>query len=206
MFDRPALFPSFQRVLTVAAVALALQGWGLLGPVAPAQHPATIPSIANSASDTTLEVYHNGSLLAPGTYAPSSPADSIPAEDAGTRLMGCPAKAAFRAGNLTGSEWDAVIADAYSAPFAKDTKADGPQSTAMAARTTANRSAASTFGPFATASGHFTTSVGADPEANTKHSLSTGLRGKPNLHGGFLHRLWQQSSNSDRMSMGLALC
>ena len=43
---------------------------GLFGAAraAHAQHPTAVTSIVNSAQDTTLEVSHNGSLLAPGNF------------------------------------------------------------------------------------------------------------------------------------------
>lgn len=114
-----------------AALFLALPG------LAAAQHPTAVTSIVNSDADTTMEVNYNGSLLMPGTYNPTAPNDSIPAEGAGNRLMWYPAKAAFRAGQVGSTQWDASNIGLHSVAFGVDTRAIGDNATAIGRKTTA---------------------------------------------------------------------
>ena len=116
-----------------------------LSPAAHAQHPTAMTSIVNSDADTTMEVNYNGSLLMPGTFDFATP-DSIPAEGAGTRLMWYPAEAAFRAGNVSGTQWDAGNIGLYSVAFGRDTEASGSAAMAMGGNTTASAANATAMG------------------------------------------------------------
>lgn len=118
---------------TVLFTALLLSVPGL----ATAQHPTAVTSIVNSDADTTMEVNYNGSLLMSGTYNPTAPNDSIPAEGAGNRLMWYPAKAAFRAGQVGGTQWDAANVGLHSVAFGVDTRAIGDNATAIGKKTSA---------------------------------------------------------------------
>src|SRR6056297_788060 len=87
------------------------------------QTPTT--TIQNGGADTRLQLNYDGGLLVPGTFGPTTPADSIPAAGAGTRLMWYPAKAAFRAGRVglfkDGTQWNATKVGDYSVAFGVDT-------------------------------------------------------------------------------------
>lgn len=62
--------------------------------------------IGTAAPRVTLEI--NGDLLSGGTYSfPSNPV-AAPVTGAGARMMWIPSAAAFRAGYVTGTEWDSV--------------------------------------------------------------------------------------------------
>ncbi|PQJ26875.1 hypothetical protein BSZ35_18265 [Salinibacter sp. 10B] len=140
-------------------------------------------SIVNSSADTTLEVNYNGSLLAPGSYGPTSPNDSIPATGGGTRMMWYPAKAAFRAGQvevgLPNSEaWDASNVGDLSVAFGKNTEASGARSTAMGYITTASGTGATALGTETVASGLFSTALGAATVADGISSLTAGENAK----------------------------
>jgi len=145
-----------------------------------AQHPTAVSSILNGEStpDTTLEVNHNGSLLAPGTYNPIAANDSVPAEGAGTRMMWYPAKAAFRAGrvgkNKDGTQWDADSTGNYSAAFGLDTKAGAENSVAMGWKTTANGYGALAMGLSTLASGTAALAMGDTPEATASAAVAMG--------------------------------
>src|SRR6056297_4170621 len=112
--------PSLTRLFLLLGSVLLI---GLLPMSASAQTPTT--TIQNGNGDTRLELNYDGGLLVPGTFGPTTPADSIPAEGAGTRLMWYPAKAAFRAGrvgrNKDGTQWNASKVGDYSVAFGVDT-------------------------------------------------------------------------------------
>lgn len=177
MFCRP-----FIDRLTVCLFVLL--GLGLLaGPGAQAQTPTSVTSIVNSAQDTTLEVNHNGSLLAPGELVTDGTEnDSIPATGAGTRMMWYPEKAAFRAGEvgaiLDGTQWDASKIGEHSVAFGEDTEASGSNATAMGVQTTASNSYATAMGAGAEASGFSALATGESTIASGHRSTAMGLETK----------------------------
>ena len=136
-------------------------------PPAPA---STIPSLFSLRTD--------GGLLANGAFG----FGSIPAAGAGTRMMWFPAKAAFRAGTVVGSQWnDADIGDqsvafnlntravgSYSAAFGEGTNALGRSSVAVGFATTAN-------GLYSLASGHLTQAIGNESAAFNKATVAYGV-------------------------------
>ncbi|PQJ26874.1 hypothetical protein BSZ35_18260 [Salinibacter sp. 10B] len=147
----------------------------LLASPVQAQHPTAVTSIVNSSADTTLEVNHNGSLLMPGTFVTDGTEnDSIPATGAGTRLMWYPAKAAFRAGQVDGTEWDASNVGDGSVAFGEGTKASNAQATAMGFNTAASGQQATAMGLGTTASGGSATAMGTGTTANAADATAVG--------------------------------
>lgn len=141
-----------------------------------AQHPTAVTSILNGESppDTTLEVNYNGSLLAPGTFDPMAPNDSIPAIGGGSRLMWYPAKSAFRAGEISGSQWDASNIGEHSVALGHDTKASAIYSTAMGDATTASGPDATAMGEETIAEARQSAAMGLATTAGATNSLSVG--------------------------------
>jgi len=68
---------------------------------------------------------------------------AIPAKGAGTRMMWYPTKGAFRAGQVSIAQWDAVNIGDFSTAMGRDTTASGAQATAMGNTTTASGSSTS---------------------------------------------------------------
>ena len=168
-------FSRFSLAALSGLVGLLLVAWG--GPRgASAQTPTT--TIQNGNADTRLELNYDGGLLVPGSFGPTTPADSIPATGAGTRLMWYPAKAAFRAGRVgqfkDGTQWDASKVGDYSVAFGVDTKASGPAATAMGLRTTASGSDATAMGFETTASGTDATAMGEGTTASGSDATAMG--------------------------------
>lgn len=144
---------------------------GLL-PIAAWAQPTPVTSILNGSSDTALEVNHNGSLLAPGTFInDGTENDSIPAEGAGTRMMWYPEKAAFRAGQVgvfrDGTQWNAGKVGNYSVAMGLDTKANGSSATAMGLATIASGASATAMGEGTAAATTASLSIGQFNSANT---------------------------------------
>lgn len=110
-----------------------------------------------------LQVESTHGLLATGVVG----SGVIPATGPGTRMMWYPRKAAFRAGNVDGSQWDAAKVGDFSTALGRNTTASGNFSTALGGGTTAN--------------GNFSTSLGL----NTKvQSFAGAAFGRNNVGGG----------------------
>jgi hypothetical protein len=108
----------------------------------------------------------NGDFLVSGAYTgtAAAPLSGTPA----TQLFFDPASSAFRAGTVTGTDWDSGNVGSYSTAFGLDTTASGGNSTA--------------FGKSAAASGNYSTALGSYvmagngvPGANGNNSLALGL-------------------------------
>jgi len=144
--------------------------------VATAQTPTT--TIQNGNNDTRLQLNYDGGLLIPGTFGPTTPADSIPATGAGTRLMWYPAKAALRAGRVgaskDGTQWDATKVGRYSAALGVDTKASGNAATAMGSGTTASGNGATAMGSQTTATDDRATAMGFQTTASGDDATAMG--------------------------------
>jgi Chaperone of endosialidase/Head domain of trimeric autotransporter adhesin len=99
---------------------------------------------------------------------------TIPAAGAGLRMMWHPAKAAFRAGNVTTTQWDEANVGSESAAFNKNTTASGVFSFAVNDSTTANGQASFATGFFSTASGNVATAMGSQTVASGPASFAAG--------------------------------
>ncbi len=97
-----------------------------------------------------------------------SGAGAIPATGAGTRLMWYPGKAAFRAGNVDGTEWDDRQIGLYSTAFGSGTTASAINTVAFGRGTTASGNVATAFGSNTIASGDNSTAMGANASTNSK--------------------------------------
>jgi hypothetical protein len=124
----------------------------------------TLPTADNTSSfnvtksDNTnmLRIFGDGGFYLGGTYG----IGSIPITGAGTRMMWYPAKAAFRVGDVTGSNWDADNVGVYSFASGIDSKAKGSFSVAMGAGTVASEISCIALGDQATASGIISRAMG----------------------------------------------
>jgi hypothetical protein len=163
---------------TAWGLVLALGGLLIAGP-AFAQSPTPATTIQNGNGDTRLQLNYDGGFYVPGTYIgpndSGAPADSIPETGAGTRLMWYPAKAAFRTGRVSGTQWDASNVGRFSAAFGSNTTAGGGSATAMGTATTASGDNATAMGAATTASGYAATALGNETAAATDNSLSIGI-------------------------------
>ncbi len=113
---------------------------------------------------TTLSVT-SGSVLYSGTNG------DIPATGAGTRMMWYPAKSAFRAGLVTGTQWDDANIGAVSVAMGIDSKASGIFSLALGAYATATGASSNAIG-LATASGDDSLGISNGPGG----VVASGLR------------------------------
>jgi len=152
--------------------------------------PVPVTDIENAAGDSVLTSFEDGGFAVFGEEGTGA----IPIEGEGTRLMWHPAKAAFRAGEVTGAQWDEANVGEHSVAFGLDTDAAGVRSTAMGLSssaegngstamgngTLASGTGAVAMGNLTRAEGDESTSMGDRTEAATGQSLSIGRNNDAN--------------------------
>jgi len=99
---------------------------------------------------------------------------TTPVSGAGTRLMWIPAKGAFRAGAITGNQWDDVNIGFYSTAVGYKTTAKGDASTAIGHLTTATGLNSIAMGFSTTASGWDATAIGNFTTASGNDAFAMG--------------------------------
>jgi hypothetical protein len=98
----------------------------------------------------------------------------IPGTGAGERLMWYAGKSAFRAGGVTGDQWDDANVGNGSTAMGVNTIASAGLSTAMGANTTASGVSSTAMGDFTTASGSVSTAIGSHTTASGGWSTAMG--------------------------------
>lgn len=92
----------------------------------------------------------------------------------GTRLLWFPGKAAFRAGQVAGNEWDYPNLGDHSVAMGLRTIASGAQSMAMGRESVASGSASTAIGSFSVASGVGSVAIGSATTASGSGSTAMG--------------------------------
>jgi len=126
-----------------------------------------------------LEVGGVDGVVFKGTYD----SGTIPATGAGTRMMWYPRKAAFRAGWVSGEEWDDANIGVSSTAMGQSTTASGSSSTAMGLGTTASGHNSTAMGYGSGASGAHSTAMGYATTASGTYSTAMGYRTTANIDG-----------------------
>ena len=121
-----------------------------------------------------LDVDHNDGILATGTLGSGNTAN-LPI-GSGTRLMWIPRKAAFRAGNVFGSQWDDDNVGVFSVAMGTRTIASGDASTAIGFATVASGITSTAMGYLTNASGDYSTALGNSTIASGASSTALGNR------------------------------
>jgi hypothetical protein len=152
----------------VLAALLALASVLPLAPAAEAQTPAA--TVKDDNGNVVLKSFVDGALLAPRT----EDGGAIPATGAGARMMWYPDEAAFRAGEVFGSQWKDSNIGTWSVAFGEDTKASGRNATAMGRRTTAGGRRATAMGENTDASGNQSTAMGLSTTASGLAATAMG--------------------------------
>ena len=98
----------------------------------------------------------------------------------GTKMFFYPQKAAFRAGHVTGTQWNNDSIGNYSTAFGYETKAIGSQSTAMGYGATARGNQSTAMGINTIASGVYAIAMGHTSIASGESSTATGYLTKAN--------------------------
>jgi hypothetical protein len=123
--------------------------------------------VAINGTDGFLNTGTFGSGLAIGGV------DGIP-EGNGTRMFFNPAKAAFRAGYVFGSQWDNVNVGNFSIGLGYNTTASGTGSTAIGLATTGSGMYSTAIGYATIASGNYSTALGHQTTGSGQYSTALG--------------------------------
>ncbi|HTY12843.1 MAG TPA: hypothetical protein VMD02_01500 [Candidatus Omnitrophota bacterium] len=118
-----------------------------------------------------LTLGSDGGILATGTLY--SGADLV-TTGSGTRLIWWPKEAAFRAGNISGSQWDSANIGTGSFAGNINTTASGTYSFAMGNSTSASATNSTAFGNHTTAGGDTSTTFGGYTRASGADSMAMG--------------------------------
>jgi hypothetical protein len=116
------------------------------------QNPEFRLSVGDGSSGST-----DGGIMAKGTYSSGS---TLTTAGAGTRMFWYPRKAAFRAGGVTGTQWDETNVGSYSFAAGLDNQAKGVSSTALGYQSLAFGLTSFAAGTQATASGNNSSAIG----------------------------------------------
>lgn len=117
-----------------------------------------------------VTIVGNDGLVSTGTIGSGASAPN----GAGTRMVWNPRKASFRAGNISGTEWDDANIGVFSVAFGQGTIASGNFSTAFGSFATASGSQSVSFGTSVVASGSLSTAFGAGTLASGSAATSFG--------------------------------
>jgi hypothetical protein len=140
------------------------------GGVASTLAGTSLVEIQNEDALVRFRLNTDGGFVLPGVLN----SGVIPATEAGTRLMWYPRKAAFRAGRVTGAQWDDASIGHYSTAMGYNTRASGIYSTAMGGGTTASGQSSTAMGVSTTASGSYSTAMGWSTTASGSYSTAMG--------------------------------
>jgi hypothetical protein len=116
---------------------------------------------------SNFRINHDGGLFSSGAFVGSS-FGRIPAEGEGTRLMWYPEKAAFRAGYVSGTQWDDGNIGNYSVAIGENVRASGINSTAFGKSNVAANNSSFAVGENNVASGSTSVALGYQADTNSK--------------------------------------
>ncbi|HEX6750744.1 MAG TPA: tail fiber domain-containing protein [Longimicrobium sp.] len=111
----------------------------------------------------SYDLTNNNGFVAVGSFG----SGNIPVDGAGTRLMWYPQKAAFRAGSISGTQWDDANIGLYSVAMGQDVRALGDYSLAGGARAVAANTGTFAFGEDVTATGANSVVLGYHASSST---------------------------------------
>jgi hypothetical protein len=139
--------------------------------------------IGTTSPVSSLHVATGGLFAVTGTYGAGA---TLPAglTGAGTRAFFYPNLGAFRAGTVSGTQWDTI--GNYSVAMGNSTTASGSQSTAFGSTTVASGSNSTAFGAGAVASNYYATAMGRLTTASGYHTTAMGYYTTAAAYGDFV--------------------
>jgi len=132
-----------------------------------AQVPDTLIAIRDASQTTRMSVHTNGGMYAGGTFN-SGATPGLVAEGAGTRMIWYPEKAAFRAGEVSFTQWDDANIGLWSLAIGQDTRASGDNSVAFGKLCVATNASSFAIGEQNTASGAASVALGYHAHTNAR--------------------------------------
>ncbi|MBL0174168.1 MAG: tail fiber domain-containing protein [Ignavibacteria bacterium] len=118
-----------------------------------------------------LTLENDGGFMARGSFNSGA---SLTTSGAGTRMFFYPRKGAFRAGNVTASEWDDANIGDFSTATGRNTTASGYASTALGYDASATGGYSLALGLHSVASGTPSVAIGAHATANSQYGIAIG--------------------------------
>jgi hypothetical protein len=152
-----------KKNLGIAAVSLLI----LSAATVSAQVPDSAFAV-NKAGQSLFRVNVDAGAKFEGVYDADISGTGIPIEGAGTRMMWYPRKAAFRAGGINGTQWDAANIGSYSVAIGENVRASGDNATAFGLRSTAAQVSSFAVGEDNTASGAASVAMGYHAHTNAR--------------------------------------
>ena len=129
---------------------------------------------------------------------------AIAPSGAGVKMFWNPRKAAFRAGVVTGTEWDSWNIGAYSTCFGFDTMANGNNSFAWGSSTIASGSRSTAFGENSIASGEESTAFGVDAIASGERSTAFGINTNARASASTAFGGWTLANGNNSTAFGFS--
>jgi hypothetical protein len=131
-----------------------------------AQRTDTLVAARDADQSTRMVVFRNGAFMLGGDYAETS--TGVPAEGAGTRVIWHPEKGAFRAGTVSGNQWDDANIGDHSVAIGNGARAAGSSATAFGLRTGAMNQSSFAVGEDSYASGAASIAMGYHAHTNAR--------------------------------------
>lgn len=153
-----------------------------------------------SADGTTgIKMYSNGTLVDTGSYGSGN---TLSVSGAGTRMFWYPRSAAFRAGKVTGTQWDISSIGSYSSAFGIDNTANATASVAFGNTDTASGQNSFVAGSGSKSSGNGSTSFGSTNQSTGVGSFAAGTNSKSTSWGSVTLGIYNTASNTASVAMG----
>lgn len=127
----------------------------------------TLAALRTQEGTTRMSLFKNGGFLLNGDLDLGY-LGAIPATGSGTRAMWYPGKAAFRAGYVSGTQWDDANIGFYSTAAGQDVRAIGDNSTAFGIGSVAAGASSFAVGESNTASGAASVAMGYHAHTNAR--------------------------------------
>lgn len=127
-------------------------------------------AMGTTAPTASVHLVGNDGFISQGTFG----SGAIQSPGAGTRMMWYPKKAAFRAGNTSGTQWDDANIGNYSYASGFSSTAKGHGAVAMGQSSTAGDSCGVAMGYLSNASGKYGVAIGNSPTASGYASVALG--------------------------------
>jgi hypothetical protein len=153
-----------KKIISSAMVTSAL----VLGASAASAQTPDSAFAVSSGGQGLFRVNVDAGALFGGTYDGDGSGTGIPAEGSGTRMMWYPRKAAFRAGGINGTQWDAANIGDYSVAIGQDVRASASNAVAFGLRSTAAQQSSFAVGEDNTASGAASVAMGYHAHTNAR--------------------------------------
>ncbi|MGX5853934.1 tail fiber domain-containing protein [Dyadobacter jiangsuensis] len=162
-FQKTSMWSHLRRPALNALICSVLAPVGVY-----AQKTDTLLVGRDASQNKNMIIFQDGAFLLGGIYNGDVSGTAIPAEGAGTRMMWYPAKGAFRAGSVTGAQWEAANIGDFSVAIGNNVRASASNATAFGFGTTAAQQSSFAVGESNVASGAASVAMGYHAHTNAR--------------------------------------